>query len=145
MVKLDENGRLVLAGEQLVSGWNTLQTEQAFLARYPAVALEKTNLSVRLPAFGYTVLANKDPKLAEEGYLSARLRIAQLLKDAGLALSGWLLLDEGAGHAVYAGQKKRGAENGAFGREPVLVFFEAVTGTILVEGAARLTQEGELE
>lgn len=144
MRKLDENGRLVLAGAELTAGRNTRALERDFTARYQTVDAAETNLAMRRLAFGYAVLSNSDAPTQAEDYLTLRPKLPQLLEQRGFSISGWLVLDEGAGHAAYAAQKKDTAGNGAFGRIPVVVWMEHTTGTVLVEGAAGLSEQGEL-
>lgn len=131
MKLLDENGFLTEADERLQTGQNTRLLARKLLAEYPALPLEKTNLSWRLGAFLYTVLANTGR--APEGYFALREKLPALAQQAGLCTQCLLLLDEGAGHAVYLTQPKAAGAEGSFGRMPILVYFEHTTGTVLYE------------
>ena len=139
MQKLDENGRFVLAGIELSAGRETRFLEERFLRTYATVKLEQTNLSARMAGFVGTVLVNHGET---PDYFALRPKLWQLAQQAGLCPAGYLVLDEGAARAVYAAQQKA-KTGGAFGRSPILVFFEHTTGTVLVEGTEwELTENG---
>lgn len=143
MQKLDENGRFVPAGKELGIGRDTRRLERQLLDRYPCVLLEKTNLSQQMVSFVCTVLANLDPDLAKKGYFALRPYLAQRAQEERLVPKGYLLLDEKAAHALYAAQPP--SPGGAFGRSPIVVFFEHTTGTVLVDGIDKtLSEAGEL-
>lgn len=131
MKKLDENGRLVPAAAELSAGRDTRALVKKLAGAYPLLPLSQTNLAHQLPAFLYTVLANSGA--VEESYLAVRPRLAQLAASHHLAAEGWLVLDEGAGHGLYAAQGAGTQAQQAFGRRPVLVYLEHTTGTVLYE------------
>lgn len=145
MQKLDENGELVQAGEELFCTAAPREAAAFLRSGFPTLAAEETNMHTgRLP-FLYTVLANHATLHAGgvPGYLQCRGELPQRAANAGLEAEGVLVLDEGAGHELYLAQPKA-APNGAFGRAPILVWFEYKTGTVLCENSdvlARLLQE----
>lgn len=142
MYQLTENGNFVLQQDGAYYEKDTLQLEKNFLANYPTAQVTATNLSQRMTGFAATVLVNKEPSLRQEGYFALRPKVYELSQQEGLILSGWLLLDEAAGHEVYAEQRKDQLGEG-FGRKPIVVFFEHTTKTVLVEGTkAKLTTHG---
>lgn len=134
--KLDENGGVVPAGQELRCGQNTAKVAAALRASYPSVPLTDTNMAYKLRAFLYVVLANSfADALDGADYFAARDAIEPLAAANGLRAEGYLLLDEGAGHALYTAQKKSRTADSAFGRMPIIVYLEHTTGTVLCEGA----------
>lgn len=141
MQKLDENGYLVEAADELFCSASSRELVAFLRSGFPTLEIEQTNMQSGYLPFLYIVLANSNPEYQSnpKSYLQCRGEVEKEADKAGFEVQGLLVLDEGAGHELYLAQPQS-KHSGAFGREPILVWAEHKTGTVLCENSEELTR-----